>query len=163
MISEGHTLASHSYSHEYSSIYTSPDAYMQGLYTMHDKILRDTGYNATIIRFPGGSSNTVSRNYCQGVMTALTKRVEAEGYSYYDGNVDSGDADGSCMAKDYLVKNVKNGLRSGRVNVVLMHDASSKSTTPQALPEIIADAQARGFSFVPLSSSVPPVHHGINN
>lgn len=163
MISEGHTLAIHSYSHEYSSIYTSPDAYMQGLYTMHDKILRDTGYNATIIRFPGGSSNTVSRNYCQGVMTALTKRVEAEGYSYYDWNVDSGDADGSCMAKDYLVKNVKNGLRSGRVNVVLMHDASSKSTTPQALPEIIADAQARGFSFVPLSSSVPPVHHGINN
>ena len=33
----------------------------------------------------------------------------------------------------------------------------------RTLPEIIADAQARGFTFVPLSSSVPAVHHGINN
>ena len=163
MVREGHTLAIHSYSHDYSSIYTSADAYMQGVYTMHDKILRDTGYNATILRFPGGSSNTVSRSYRAGVMTELARRVEAEGYSYYDWNVDSGDADGNCMGKDYIVSNVKNGLRAGRVNVVLMHDSGPKTTTPEALPEIIADAQARGFSFVPLSSAVPPVHHGINN
>ncbi len=163
MIDEGHTIAIHSYSHDYSAIYTSADAYMQGVYAMHDKILRDTGYNAVIIRFPGGSSNTVSKRYCAGVMTTLTQRATAEGYTYYDWNVDSGDADGSCMAKDYIVANVKNGLKSGRVNVVLMHDSSPKTTTPQALPEIIADAQARGFSFVPLSSSVPPVRHSVNN
>ena len=163
MINEGHTLAIHSLSHDYASVYSSADAYMQGVYTMHDKILRDTGYNATIIRFPGGSSNTVSRKYCDGVMTELTRRAVAEGYSYYDWNVDSGDADGNCMSADYLTNNVKNGLRSGRVNVVLMHDAGPKTTTPQALPEIIADARARGFSFVPLSSSVPPVRHGVNN
>ena len=163
MVSEGHTLAIQSSSHDYSAIYPSADAYLQGVYAMHDKILRDTGYSATIIRFPGGSSNTVSRKYCSGVMTQLAKRAPAEGYPYYDWNVDSGDADGNCMSKDYIAKNVKNGLRSGRVNVVLMHDAGPKTTTPQALPEIIVDAQARGFTFVPLSSAVPPVRHGINN
>ena len=163
IVNEGHTLAIHSYSHDYSAIYTSADAYMNGVYTMRDKILRDTGCSATILRFPGGSSNTVSRSYCSGVMTRLAKRTAEEGCTYFDWNVDSGDADGNCMSKDYLVKNVKNGLRQGRVNVVLMHDAAAKSTTPQALPEIIADAQAKGYTFIPLSSSVPPVHHGINN
>ena len=163
IIDEGHTLAIHSWSHDYSAIYTSADAYMNGVYQMHDKILKDTGYNAAIIRFPGGSSNTVSRKYCAGVMTALTARATTEGYSYYDWNVDSGDADGSCMGKDYIVSNVKNGLKSGRVNVVLMHDSGPKTTTPQALPEIIADAQAKGFAFVPLSSAVTPVRHSVNN
>ena len=163
IVNEGHTLAIHSYSHDYSSIYTSADAYMNGVYTMRDKILRDTGCSATILRFPGGSSNTVSKRYSAGVMTRLAERAEAEGYSYFDWNVDSGDADGNCMSKDYLVKNVKNGLKQGRVNVVLMHDAAAKTTTPQALPEIISDAQAKGYTFIPLSSSVPPVHHGINN
>ena len=93
----------------------------------------------------------------------LAKRVEAEGFTYFDWNVDSGDANGNCMGKDYIASNVKNGLRSGRVNVVLMHDSSPKTTTPQALPEIIEDALSRGFTFIPLAPSVPPVHHGINN
>ena len=163
MINEGHTLAIHSWSHDYSAIYTSAEAYMQGVYKLQEKIRNDTGYTAAIIRFPGGSSNTVSKKYCAGVMSQLARRAEAEGFIYYDWNVDSGDADGNCMGKDYIVSNVKNSLRSGRVNVVLMHDSSPKTTTPQALPEIIADAQARGFTFVPLSSSVPAVHHGINN
>ena len=163
IVNEGHTLAIHSYSHDYSAIYTSTDAYMNGVYTMRDKILRDTGCSVTILRFPGGSSNTVSRRYSNGVMSRLAERTAAEGYTYYDWNVDSGDADGSCMGKDYLVKNVKNGLRQERVNVVLMHDSSPKTTTPQALPEIIEYAQGKGYTFIPLSSSVPPVHHGINN
>ncbi|MBQ6066989.1 MAG: polysaccharide deacetylase family protein [Clostridia bacterium] len=163
MLNEGHTLAIHSYSHDYSAIYTSAEAYMQGVYKMQEKIRNDTGFTPTILRFPGGSSNTVSKNYCPGVMTQLARRVEAEGFTYFDWNVDSGDADGNCMGKDYIVSNVKKGLRSGRVNVVLMHDSGPKTTTPQALPEIITDAQARGFTFVPLSSSVPAVHHGINN
>ena len=163
IVNEGHTLAIHSYSHNYSSIYTSTDAYMNGVYTMRDKILRDTGCSVSILRFPGGSSNTVSKRYSAGVMSRLAERVTAEGYTYYDWNVDSGDADGNCMSKDYLVKNVKNGLKQGRVNVVLMHDSSAKDTTPQALPEIIKDAQDKGYTFIPLSSSVPPVHHGINN
>ncbi len=163
MVNEGHTLAIHSYTHDYSAIYTSADAYMQGVYKMQDKIRKDTGVTASILRFPGGSSNTVSRRYSTGVMSQLTKRAEAEGFIYYDWNVDSGDADGNCMAKDYLVKNVKNGLKSGRVNVVLMHDAGPKTTTPQALGEIISYAQGQGYAFVPLSSSVPAVHHGVNN
>ena len=163
IVNEGHTLAIHSYSHTYSSIYTSTDAYMQGVYKLQDKIFQDTGYTATILRFPGGSSNTVSKNYCTGVMTALAKRVEAEGYAYFDWNVDSGDADGYCVAKDTIVKNVANGLKQGRVNVVLMHDASPKTTTPEALDEIISAAQAKGYTFIPLSGSVPAVHHSINN
>ena len=163
MVNEGHTLAIHSWSHDYSAIYTSPDAYMQGVYKLYDKIYDDTGYHAVIIRFPGGSSNTVSKKYCTGVMSALAKRATAEGFCYYDWNVDSGDANGNCMGKDYIVSNVAAGLRQGRVNVVLMHDSAPKTTTPQALPAIIADAQKNGYTFIPLSGAVTPVRHGISN
>ena len=163
IVNEGHTLAIHSYSHNYATIYTSADAYMQGVYQMQDKISRDVGVTPSILRFPGGSSNTVSKYYGTGVMTALADRTAAEGFIYYDWNVDSGDADGNTVSKDYIVKNVANGLKQGRVNVVLMHDSSPKTTTVQALPEIISAAQEAGYTFVPLSASVPPVHHGINN
>ena len=163
IVNEGHTLAIHSWSHVYSSIYTSADAYMQGVYKMQDKIRQDTGYTASILRFPGGSSNTVSKSYCSGVMTALAKRTAAEGYVYFDWNVDSGDANGNCIAKDTIVKNVSSGLKQGRVNVVLMHDSSPKTTTPEALPEIISAAQSKGYTFIPLSGSVPAVHHSIVN
>lgn len=53
---------------------------------------RETGVEAKVIRFPGGSSNTVSRRYRKGIMSRLTKQVEEKGYTYFDWNCSSGDA-----------------------------------------------------------------------
>ena len=55
----GHTVAIHSASHDYPKIYQSTDAYMADLYDMNDIIKAQTGKSASIIRFPGGASNTV--------------------------------------------------------------------------------------------------------
>ena len=62
-INEGHTVGIHGYSHTYSEIYTSVDAYMNNITKLRDKIKKSTGYDTIYTRFPGGSSNTVQRNY----------------------------------------------------------------------------------------------------
>ena len=88
----GHTIALHTYSHEYSTVYASVDAYFDDLNKVGQMVKKEIGFVPHYIRFPGGSSNTVSRRYCQGIMSTLTKEVVEKGYQYYDWNGDSTDA-----------------------------------------------------------------------
>lgn len=162
MVNEGHTIAIHSKSHIYSECYRSADEYMNGVYYMQEKIYADTGHTAEIIRFPGGTSNTVSRHYCKGVMTELKKRATEAGFNYVDWNVDSTDASETCRPVSTLISNTLGGLRKNRVNVVLMHDSVAKKTTPEALPEIISKAAENGYKFARLTKSVR-CRHAANN
>ena len=163
MINEGHTVAIHGYTHDYATIYANDDAFMNNVYRLRDKLLADFGYNATIIRFPGGSSNTVSKAYNKGIMSRLVKRVEAEGFVYFDWNVSSGDASSGGKSSAQIYQNVVNGLRRGRGNVVLMHDSGAKRTTAGALQDIINYGKANNYTFLPLTPGTAPVHHGVAN
>ncbi len=157
---EGHTVALHTASHNYAKVYASVDAYFKDLALVHDRVLRITGYDAHIIRFPGGSSNTVSRSYQKGIMTTLTKEVKNRGYHYFDWNVDSNDAGGTTSATG-VYNNVIKHLSRQRANVVLMHDI--KTQTRDALEKIIKYGKENGYTFAPLTMSTPEVHHGVNN
>ena len=88
---EGHSIALHTDSHDYSAVYQSVDAYFNDLGRVSDRVKRITGEESKIIRFPGGASNTISRRYSPGIMSILTKEVLNRGYRYYDWNVSSGD------------------------------------------------------------------------
>ena len=79
MADEGHCVALHSDSHDYKKIYTSTDAYFADLQAISDKVKNQIGTAPKIIRFPGGSSNTVSKKYCKGIMTQLVKEVTDRG------------------------------------------------------------------------------------
>ncbi len=163
-IEEGHTVAIHTYTHDYNKCYGSEDAYFEGVMKMHDKILADTGYDTNIIRFPGGSSNAVSKKYVPGLMTRLTKRMLDAGYLYYDWNVDSTDATTKNQKNaDAIYQNVISGLSKGRHNYILMHDIDAKSATADALPRIIEYGLENGYTFEPITSSTPVCAHGINN
>ena len=160
-IAEGHTVGIHGYSHNYKTIYQSVDAYMNNITKLQEKIKNSTGYNATITRFPGGSSNTVSR-YNPGIMTKLVKEVPARGYKYFDWNVSSGDAGGAKTSQD-VYNNVVNGLSKNRANVVLMHDFSGNTKTLNALADIIDYGINNGYTFSNITESTPMVTHGVNN
>lgn len=160
-ISEGHTVAIHGYSHNYKEIYKSEEAYMQNIRQLQDKIKESTGYNATITRFPGGSSNTVSR-YNPGIMTRLTKEVLDNGYKYFDWNVSSGDAGGAKNSTD-VYNNVVNNLSKSRSNVVLMHDFSGNTKTLNALESIIDYGINNGYTFSEITESTEMVTHSVNN
>ena len=161
-IAEGHTVGIHGYSHEYSQIYRSVDTYMNNITKLQDKIKASTGYNATITRFPGGSSNTVSKKYCQGIMTTLCREVVNRGYKYFDWNVSSGDA-GDVKTSDGVYNNVTKGLSKSRANVVLMHDFSGNTKTLNALSSIIDYGIQNGYTFSNITENTPMVTHKPNN
>lgn len=156
----GHTVAIHSASHDYKKIYSSVDAFFADLNEMSDIIYAQTGQRPKLIRFPGGSSNTVSLKYCSGIMTTLTKAVTDQGYKYFDWNVSSGDAGGTTSTEE-VYQNVVNGIKSHNVSVVLQHDI--KSFSVNAVERIIQWGLANGYTFLPLTTSTEDVHHVVNN
>ena len=161
-INEGHTVAIHGYSHDYAQIYKSDEAYMQNLTKLQERIRASTGYTATITRFPGGSSNTISKKYNIGIMTRLTKLVVQKGFKYFDWNVSSGDAGGASNS-DQVYNNVISGLSKNKANVVLMHDFSTNQKVLEALPRIIDYGLANGYSFERITEATPMVTHKPNN
>lgn len=162
-IKDGCTIGIHGYSHDYSKIYASADAYMENVTKLHDKLQADLGYDAHITRFPGGSSNTVSKDYCKGIMTDLVKEVQIEGYKYVDWNVDSTDASGNNVSTKKMIKSIKDNCDLEGYNVILMHDSDAKATTAKALPKIIKWAQKEGYEFKALTMDSPASHHKVNN
>lgn len=156
----GHTVAIHTATHVYSQVYASEDAYFEDLRTQASVIEEETGTWPMLVRFPGGSSNKVSRNYCVGIMTALTQAVQDQGYQYFDWNVASGDA-GETTDTDQVFQNVINGIKQHNVSTVLQHDTHKFSV--DAVERIIIWGLENGYTFLPLDETSPAVHHRLNN
>ena len=160
----GHTVGLHTATHNYSQIYASTDAYFNDLQQISDKVESIIGIKPTVMRFPGGSSNKVSAKYCGGIMTRLVSLVQERGYSYFDWNVASGDADSNTPSYTYIRNNVLNSAKNKNSACVLMHDSSAKTTTVQALPEIIEGLTAMGYRFEALTPETYGYHHrNLNN
>ena len=161
---EGHTVGLHTYSHNYAQLYSSTDAYFNDLQQISDKVESIIGIRPTVMRFPGGSSNKVSAKYCKGIMTQLVTLVQEKGSSYFDWNISSGDADSTTPSYTYIRNNVLNNARNKNSICVLMHDASAKTTTVQALPEIIEGLTNMGYRFEALTPEAYGYHHqNLNN
>lgn len=155
---EGHTVALHSQTHSYGTIYASVDAYFNDLQQISDRVERITGHKSYIVRFPGGSSNTVSRK-SKCIMTTLAHELENRGYVYYDWNVSSGDA-GATTSTDQVYHNVVDRLGNGRY-VVLQHD--SKSYSVNAVERIIQYGLDHGYTFARLEKDSMTCHHATAN
>lgn len=160
---EGHTVALHANNHNYSKIYSHEDEYLTDLGLLTEKIRNLIGIDTKIIRFPGGSSNKVSLKYNRGVMTRLTQLVQQNGYVYVDWNVDSTDASANRVSETQIINSVKNNSRGKGDICVLMHDTMAKTTTVEALPEIISYLRAQGYRFEGLTTESTIFHHNINN
>lgn len=159
MYNEGHTVALHTATHDYSTVYSSENAYFADLDKVSNRVERLTGVKSKIIRFPGGSSNTISRRYNAGIMTRLTQRVKERGYHYFDWNVDSNDAAGA--GTNGVYSNVVNNISLNRENVVLMHDI--KIATRDAIRSIIRYGKNNGFTFRKITYDTAMVTHAVNN
>ena len=161
IVEKGHTIALHTCTHKYSQVYSSDENYYNDLNEISSKVEAYTGIKSHYIRFPGGSSNTVSKNYSSGIMSRLTKSVQEKGYKYYDWNVDSNDAGGANSEQVYA--NVVGALRNSDrgTNMVLMHDV--KVATRDALDRVIKDVLDMGYTFSNINDYTTAIHHGVNN
>lgn len=158
---EGHTVALHSYTHDYGYIYSSIENYFNDLSSIENKVESITGKKSKIIRFPGGSSNTVSRKYQVGIMSTLSNEVLNRGYIYFDWNVSSGDA-GGARTKDDVYFNVVNNLYYQN-NIVLLHDFENNYKTLNALRDIIRYGKNNGYTFKAITEETVPSRHKVNN
>ena len=160
IVSEGNSIGIHTATHNYEYIYSSIENYYMDLEVVKNRIYNLTGVNTNLVRFPGGSSNTISRKYHNGIMSELTMKLLSDGYLYYDWNIESGD---SSFAQDEtkLVNHVIASLKPDRPNVILMHDV--KSYTANSLAKIIDYGQANGYSFATINENTMPIRQRVNN
>lgn len=158
----GHCVALHTYSHLYS-IYRSKDTYFEDLGKISDLVYQATGTRSMLVRFPGGSSNTISRKYCKGIMTELTKELPKRGYAYFDWNADSFDASEVHVPAEKIVRKSTESIGKLDKVILLMHDAVAKTTTVDALPEVIRAYREAGYRFDVLSTTSFSWHHTVNN
>ena len=161
-VNEGHTIGLHAYDHNYTIAYKDDNSYLDGIDKLRAKVKADTGFDSHYIRFPGGSSNTISKRYSKGIMSRITKTAKQRGYKYYDWNVDDDDA-GRARTADDCYNNVIKELRPNRSNIVLMHDFGTNKKILEALPRIIEYCQKNGYKMLPIDDNTPEIHHGISN
>lgn len=158
---EGHAIGLHTYSHDYARVYASEQAYFDDLSKIAAVVKEQTGSIPNIIRFPGGSSNTISSQYSKGIMTSLAKSVQTKGYQYYDWNCASGDGDYSLSASTLLQTTKTCGVNGPLM--LLTHDHAGSKASVDALPAILTYYKSLGFTFETITSAVPGFHQTIKN
>ena len=158
IVDEGHTLGNHTYGHDYNKIYSSTEAFFEDVEKLNDLLEEATGQRSKILRFPGGSNNTISRHAGgNGIMEAMRKEAKEKGYKFFDWNVDSADASKSKQSMDVIINSVIGGAQYTEQAVILMHDAPAKTTTVDALPQIVDGLKKQGFIFKSIDMNTPEV------
>lgn len=156
IVAEGHTLGMHSYSHKYSEVYASREAFIQDMTKLSDLLYATTGVRPEVCRFPGGSSNQVSRVDMQELFDWLAEK----GIQYYDWNISSGDAVASGLSTRTIIQNCTKGLERYGSAMILMHDAAGKHTTVEALPVIIEyGMKMEDTVFLPITEETTLIQH----
>ena len=147
--SEGHTLANHSYRHNYSYLYASEENFIQEINDTHEKICWITGNEnyPKIFRFPGGSYNSGSHGEMKQILKGTLDEL---GYRYADWNSLSGDAESQSPTVSGLVERTKSSSKNKEDLIILMHDSATKKVNIEALPLILDHLVAEGYTFATL-------------
>lgn len=156
IVEEGHTLGMHSYSHKYAELYASEENFQADFEKQRRYLEELTGQPCLFYRFPGGSSNTVS----DVDMHLFADYLDSQGVVFYDWNIASGDGGRALLDVDTLVRNSTADVEKWDTSVVLLHDSADKSTTVDALPQIIETIQAmENTVLLPITEDTEPVQH----
>jgi peptidoglycan/xylan/chitin deacetylase (PgdA/CDA1 family) len=146
---EGHAVANHTYSHDYSQLYGGGVAnYLSSLADNERSLKGMIGYASRLTRPPGGAAG----NFGFGWQAA----VNAAGYTTVLWNVSTGDGapeTTSSQMVEHAARYIE-GLAPSQPAIVLMHDV--RPAIVGALPEIIAELKRRGFEFAVLDEATPP-------
>lgn len=156
----GHVIGNHTFSHNYANQYKSVESFMEDYYNLDKLLYEITGEENYLLRFPGGSNNTVSKKYggayIMKEIQSHIKEVEPN-VVYFDWNVDSGDANGKKLSSQDISNNVINGVLKRKRAIVLMHDSKPKTQTVEALDSIISRLKQEGYSFEVLNVNTKTV------
>ncbi len=143
---EGHYIANHGYSHVYSSIYASPQAVLDEYNKCNEAVrnaIQVPEYQSHLFRFPGGASGGPYAT----IKTESIKLLEENGILHVDWNALTGDAEKTNLTIEYEITRLQQTIANKSSVVILMHDASTKNVTAEALSQIIAYLREQGYDF----------------
>ena len=138
---DGQSIGNHTYSHNYKYIYSNTNTFIRDV-NKCDTVLKSilgSNFNSKLVRFPGGSFGKKLKPFREA--------LKSDGYNYIDWNDLTGDADGQNIPVYKLLNNLKKYTKGKEHVVILMHDASTKATTVQALPQVIEYLKSQKYSF----------------
>ena len=142
---EGHYIANHGYTHSYSEIYKSLDTIF-GEYVDCENAVRNAlgidDYRMYLFRYPGGSAG----GRYSDVKNESKNVLNSYGVTYTNWNCMTGDAEGKNTVEEQL-EYLKATMEGDDTIIVLMHDASDKQVTADALPEVIRYLKEQGYTF----------------
>ena len=154
IVDEGHTIAMHSYSNQFSLIYSSIDSFENDLKQIQSFISTTTGKNCKLYRFPGGSSNEISNlNMAEFVRVLNNNEI-----TYFDWNVSAGDTSSDYTVDD-IVSNVITGIEQYKNSVVLLHDDTNKSTTAEAIGPLVDALKNKNAEILPIDEDTYVVQY----
>ena len=148
IVEEGHTLAMHTGSHNYTKMYASVEAYLADMYQIFTQIKEVTGITPTLFRFPGGSIN----NYNSGMSHELIAEMLRRGFVPFDWNISSLDASTvKLLPAETIVNTVVNNAKKQSYGIILMHDSAAKTTTAKAVGPMIDSLREMGYELKALT------------
>ncbi|BBI35879.1 polysaccharide deacetylase family protein [Cohnella abietis] len=147
----GHRIGNHTYTHNFSTIYSTKGAFFADFYRMERYLQRVAGIKTRLVRFPGGSNTRlgIARG---GVKTirSIKAELKSKGYLYLDWNIDSHDSNLPRPAPGQMIQKVLHESKFNKNCIILFHDFSDN--TLLALPAIIRGLKRQGFRFGVLST-----------
>ncbi len=154
MVEEGHIIGIHTYTHDAKTIYSSADAYIDDAMRTAERIYQVTSIKPKYYRFPWGSVNM----YLKGIFDTVTRKMEEQGYVYYDWNVSGEDSVGH-PTKESILKNVTKDYVRFKEPIILLHDSAINEVTVRALPEVIARLKKDNYRFETIDAREKPYQY----
>ena len=138
------------------SEHIEPEAFWKDNAKMQEVVVRQTGQSTNLMRFAGGSSNTMAVWQSPDIMENLVNQAAGKGFQYFDWNVSSGDgaAEGDSAM---VISKITDQIRNFDESVVLCHD--TKEYTVNAMEYLIPWLLDNGYTLRPLTVDSEPAHH----
>lgn len=150
---EGHGIGLHTYSHNFKTIYSNEETFIDEMKKVRDKIKEVVNISPSIIRFPGGSSKRLTEN--------LLSELHKESFKIYDWNVDTFDGANPNLPTNKLVQNAKKYKDSYSRLIVLLHCNFNNKNTVNALPHIIRYYKDLGYEFKVIDNATEEYYYKI--
>ena len=144
---EGHAIGVHSMTHNFDSVYASPDSFIHEMTITNDLIEEIVGKGTFLLRAPYGSKPYMKQEF-RDLATSW-------GYKIWDWNIDSKDSLKTNTTADEVYNEVANQVIGHTEAVLLFHD---KTHTLEALPRIIDFLNENEYEIKKLDSNMQPLN-----
>ena len=158
IISRGHAIALHTYSHDYSIVYRSPKSFFEDLCKLETMLEKEYGVKTRVVRLPGGSNNHLRHQPAtKPIINGILNQLTDKGYTYFDWTIDSTDGISPSISERQIISSIEKGLNDQKQVNILLHDINSMKNTVKALPDIIELLKKEGYIFDTIDETTPKV------